>query len=129
MTDGKKRPSGLLAVNLIYMFGKGCKQPTDEEVIWSRCNVDLWGPKTIKSGGKTYKMHLMTMIDPVSSWFECAAVSGDPDSDKISKIFDDVWLARYPRPSHVGCNRSCRRPELFLSGGILWLGPCWAQNR
>ena len=49
-------------------------------------------------------MHLMTMIDPVSSWFECAAVSGDPDSNNISKIFDDVWLARYPRPSHVGCD-------------------------
>jgi len=75
-----------------------------EEVIWSRCNVDLWGPKTIKSDGETYKMHLMTMIDPVSSWFECAAVSRDPDSDKISKIFDDVWLARYARPSHVGCD-------------------------
>jgi hypothetical protein len=38
-----------------------------EEVIWNRVNVDLWGPATVNNTkqGKL-KMHLMTMIDPVS---------------------------------------------------------------
>ena len=76
-----------------------------EQDIWNRVNLDLWGPKSIKNkDGRTYKMHLMTMIDPVSGWFECAAIRGDPNSDKIQKIFDDTWLARYPRPSKIGCD-------------------------
>ena len=34
---------------------------------WSRVNVDLWGPKTVKNkNGWTYQIHVMTMIDPVN---------------------------------------------------------------
>jgi len=76
-----------------------------EQNIWNRVNIDLWGPKSIKNrDGQTYKMHLMTMIDPVSGWFECAVIRRNPNSDKIQKIFDDTWLARYPRPSTIGCD-------------------------
>ena len=55
-----------------------------------------------KKDGKL-KIHLMTMIDLASCWFEVAPiVRGDPISYKYNCIFDKVWLARYPRPKSVG---------------------------
>ena len=47
-------------------------------------------------------MQGMTFIDPASGWFEIAEV---PDTDKtsarVSRLFDQVWLSRYPRPRKV----------------------------
>ena len=38
---------------------------------WSRVNVDLWGPKSIKNkNGFVYEIHIMTMVDLVTGWFE-----------------------------------------------------------
>ena len=40
---------------------------------WSRVNVDLWGPKIIcNKNSKDYKIHVMTIVDPVTGWFELA---------------------------------------------------------
>ena len=45
---------------------------------WSRVNVDLWGPKTVKNkNGWDYKIHVMTMVDPVTGWFEQAQLYGN----------------------------------------------------
>ena len=44
----------------------------------------------------------MTFIDPATGWFEIAEVSTlDQSSARISKLFDEVWLSRYPRPRKV----------------------------
>ena len=47
-------------------------------------------------------LQAMTFIDPTSSWFEIAEV---PDTDKtsarISRLFDQVGLSRYPHPQKV----------------------------
>ena len=58
----------------------------------------------------------MTMIDPVSGWFEIVEVPSyivddvkkkltkeqiDKSSARISRLFDQTWLSRYPRPSKV----------------------------
>ena len=48
------------------------------------------------------KMRLMTIIDLVSCWFEVAPIHWDPSSYKYNRIFDEVWLLRYPRPQLVG---------------------------
>ena len=41
--------------------------------------MDLWGPDSIHNkDGKTYKIHVMTMIDPVTGWFEVAALRNGP---------------------------------------------------
>ena len=41
-----------------------------EVIRWSRVNVDLWGPKTVKNkNGIDYKIHVLTMIYPVTGWF------------------------------------------------------------
>ena len=42
------------------------------------------------------------MIDPVTSWIEIAPIpEDDMSSDKISTLFYDYWLCRYPRPAIV----------------------------
>ncbi|OEU10300.1 hypothetical protein FRACYDRAFT_247241 [Fragilariopsis cylindrus CCMP1102] len=48
---------------------------------WSRVNIDMWGPKTIcHKNGKTYKIHVMTMVDPVTGWFELAQLRDKPNA-------------------------------------------------
>ena len=44
----------------------------------------------------------MTMIDPATGWFEIAEVpSNDVVSARISQIFNNTWLSRYPQPAIV----------------------------
>lgn len=76
-----------------------------EVVKWSRVNVDLWGPKSIVSkNGYTYQLHIMTMVDPVTGWFEMAQLyEGEaPTAKRCQEILDTVWLSRYPRPKEIG---------------------------
>ena len=41
----------------------------------------------------------MTFIDPSTGWFEIAEVpSTDKSSARISRLFNQTWLNRYPRP-------------------------------
>ena len=78
---------------------------------WNTVCVDLIGPYSLKanvrtSDGKLEEREItlqgMTFIDPATGWFEIAEV---PDTDKtsarISRLFDQVWLSRYPRPRKV----------------------------
>ena len=63
---------------------------------WSRVNVDLWGPKSVRNkNGYTYEIHLMTMVDPVTGWFEMAQIyDGEaPTAKRCQEILDTVWLA------------------------------------
>ena len=57
----------------------------------------------------------MTMVDPATGWFEIAELPYievkqikennidyiDKTSARISQLFDQVWLSRYPRPTKV----------------------------
>ena len=73
--------------------------------------MDLIGPYSLKAkvrliDGKLEEREItlqgMTFIDPASGWFEITEV---PDTDKnsaiVSRLFDQVWLSRYPRPRKV----------------------------
>ena len=63
---------------------------------WSKVNIDLWGPKTIQNkNGKNYTIHAMTMIDPVTGWFELAQLKGKSNVFVCMKHFDSALLARY----------------------------------
>lgn len=75
-----------------------------ECIKWSRVNVDLWGPAKIhnKADGKDHHIHVMTMIDPVTGWFEVAPLPGKKTAYEAQRILDSVWLARYPRPREIG---------------------------
>jgi len=74
-----------------------------ECVKWSRVNVDLWGPATVHNkDGKDYKAHVMTMIDPVTGWFEVASLRNGATAYEAQRLLDSVWIARYPRPREIG---------------------------
>ena len=76
---------------------------------WAQVDIDLIGPYTIKTNKKDSKglpielvLVAMTFIDPATGWFEIAEVPyEDQSSARISKLFDQVWLCRYPRPNRV----------------------------
>ena len=92
---------------------------------WKTVHVDLIGPYAIhirqvtieeKIIEKEVKLMCMTMIDPASGWFEIAEVPSidieelkskgnhqliDKTSRRISQVFNQVWLSRYPRPEKV----------------------------
>jgi transposase InsO family protein len=67
-----------------------------------------------------FRLLLMTMVDPATGWFEIAQVpvfdivwkdndsidtrdksALDKSSARISQLFNQVWLSRYPRPNKV----------------------------
>ena len=75
-----------------------------EVVKWQRVNVDLWGPASVhnKIDGKTHQIHVMTMVDPVTGWFELAHLTTGPTALEAQRLLDSVWLARYPRPKEIG---------------------------
>ena len=44
----------------------------------------------------------MAFIDPNTGWFEIEELpSTDKSSDHISRLFNQTWLDRYPRPQKV----------------------------
>ena len=82
----------------------GLLPPKEAECLkWNRVNVDLWGPKTIHNkDGNIYKLHAMTMIDPTTGWFEIATLRDGKTAAEAQRLFDSVWIARYPRPNEIG---------------------------
>ena len=96
-----------------------------ELVPWDTVHTDLIGPYAIRANqfqpdGTTIEVELsltcMTMIDPVTGWFEIVEVPSfiandlknkttteeiDKSSARISRLFDQTWLLRYPRPKRV----------------------------
>ena len=81
-----------------------------ETTPWKRVNVDLIGPYTIKlfndpKDTKPRELRAMTMIDPVTGWFEIKAIM-KPDAATVMDAFYDAWLCRYPRPEQVGFDKN-----------------------
>ena len=44
----------------------------------------------------------MAMAGPVAGWLEVALLRGPPSAGECQKLFDEYWIARYPRPKEVG---------------------------
>jgi len=44
----------------------------------------------------------MTMVDPVTGWFEQAQLYGTLTASRCQQIFDTTWLACYLRPREIG---------------------------
>ena len=75
---------------------------------WNEVHVDCIGPYIVKQICKTtskiiyLKLCDLTIIYPATSWFEISAIYyNDMSSDKISNLFYDNWLARYPHPLSI----------------------------
>jgi len=72
---------------------------------WEVLHVDLYGPKIVKrADGTTLKFQVMTMIDPVTGWFEMKSYD-DPTPQTITNVLEIAWLCRYPRPLVVIADR------------------------
>ena len=77
--------------------------PTKEAEVtpWKRVNVDVVGPYSVSTPKQKRQLLAMTMIDPVTGWFEIAPLE-EASSYECQRAFDSYWLARYPRPQQVG---------------------------
>ena len=106
-------------------YGKLPARSVGELVPWHTVHTDLIGPysitaKQFHTDGSIVERELsltcMTMIDPITGWFEIVEVPSyivddinkkltkeqiDKSSACISRLFDQAWLSRYPRPNKV----------------------------
>ena len=88
--------------------------PKEAETIpWKRVNVDLIGPYTVGKDKNKHELRYMTMIDPVTGWFEIARIKST-SSEEAQRIFDSMWLARYPRPHEIGFDNGTEFKKTFL---------------
>ena len=72
-----------------------------EELPWSRVNVDLIGPYVVRTPTSTHTLRALTMIDPVTGWFEVISIP-DKTAHTVMEAFNNTWLTRYPRPQYIG---------------------------
>ena len=120
-------------------YGQLPPRTVGELVPWDTVHVDLIGPysltaKQFQPHGKIQEVELrltcMTMVDPVTGWFEIVEVPNyiildvenkltveavDKSSARISRLFDQVWLSRYPRPRRVIFDNGFRIQERFCT--------------
>ena len=86
---------------------------------WKRVNVDLIGPYTIKNSNdpdtaEPRKLRALTMIDPVTGWFEIKAIS-TPDASTVMDAFYEAWMCRYPRPEEIGFDNGGEFKDVFAA--------------
>ena len=54
----------------------------------------------------------MTFIDTVTGWFEIVEVPpNDKSSARVSLLFNQTWLCRYPRPKQVRFDNGYKNSE------------------
>ena len=56
----------------------------------------------------------MTMVDPVTGWFEACQLYGMPTSFRCQQILDTVWISRYPRPKEIGMDNGSKFKSVFM---------------
>lgn len=104
---------------------------------WDTVHIDLIGPYSVtinqtQANGsiqkKDVQLTCMTMIDPATGWFEIAEVPSfdiedvrrgntqliDKTSARISRVFNQIWLSRYPRPRKVILDNGSEFKKDFL---------------
>ena len=69
-----------------------------EEVPWNKIGVDLIGTYKIRRKGRDYLiLKAVTMIDPVTGWFEITQYN-DKKYMVIANLVETTWLVQYPWP-------------------------------
>jgi hypothetical protein len=66
-----------------------------EDLPWSRVNVDLIGPYVVRTPHATHTLHALTMINPVTGWFEVTDIA-DKNASTVMEALNSKWLTRYP---------------------------------
>ncbi len=52
------------------------------------------------------------MIDPATGWFEVKDIPR-PSPEACQNVFDNMWLARYPRPQYIGFDNGNENKAVF----------------
>jgi hypothetical protein len=84
----------------------------ERPIAWNRVDVDLIGPLTIKTPSEKKELLALTMIDPSAGWFEVKDVKNKSAKESMN-IFDDIWLARYPRHDDKGFDNGGEYKDVF----------------
>ena len=77
-----------------------------EEIPSERLCIDLVGPYTIGDKKKKNEatLHCLTMIDPVTGWFEIKEIPAK-SADEVANVLEMAWFSRYPWPAEVIMDR------------------------
>jgi len=67
---------------------------------WREVAVDLIGPWQVNIGGYEVPFTALTIIDTATNLVELVRVD-NKTAAHVALIFENTWLARYPRPLHV----------------------------
>jgi hypothetical protein len=65
--------------------------------------IDLIGPYKIgteKKPNTIVRLYYLTMIDPVTEWFEIAEIP-EKTADEVINVLEMARLVRYPRPTEI----------------------------
>jgi hypothetical protein len=91
-------------------------------VLWNRVNINLIGPLNVKTKSKcTFVLNALTMIDPATGWFKISEIK-ERTAEHVAKVFDNVWLSRYPRPQCIGFDNGGENKGLLFKKMIVNYG-------
>ena len=93
-------------------YGKLPEKDMENMKPWNRVNVDLIGPLNIKAKNGSFALNALTMIDPVTGWFEIVEIP-ERTAETVATAFDHNWLSRYPRPQYIGFDNGGENKGLF----------------
>jgi cleavage and polyadenylation specificity factor subunit 1 len=79
---------------------------------WSSVNVDLIGPYTVQTPTQTHTLRALTIIDPITRWFEVVPVA-NASAPVVARAFKHTWLMRYPRPQAIGFDNGGEFKSVF----------------
>jgi transposase InsO family protein len=78
--------------------GQGALPPrNDTSIPFEEVAADLIGPWSIDINGQTLQIQALTIVDTATTLAEVIRIE-DRSSQHVANLFDNNWLARYPRP-------------------------------
>ena len=64
-----------------------------EELPWSCVNIDLIGPYVVCTSNATYTLRALTMINPVTGWFEVTDIA-DKNANTVMEAFNSQYVVK-----------------------------------
>ena len=75
-----------------------------EVIPWHTLCIDLLGPYDFGEKSNKTTLHMLTMIDPATGWFEVEQIESKR-ADFIVNYLEFAWLTRYPWPTEIVFDR------------------------
>ena len=81
----------------------GALAPHDAPIApWSEVHVNCIGPWKVQvPSSKPIHFYALTCINPVTNLIEIIRFEGPPTAKKVKSLFENHWLACYPRPLRI----------------------------